>query len=213
MFNTIVLLVVVLIIFNRLKNILGTRPENSLSKEEASRLFDLIINESKNQTDNSSATIEVEATPVEEQNPTERALSEIPNFSKEKFINNAKKAFEIITTSFSKGDTETLELLVNKTLIKKFQEIIESRRAEGITSETDLVGFEKAEIKEANVSKNKIAKIVIEFITEQVNILKNSKDEIIEGDENFIQTITDVWTFERSITSTNPTWLLVSTKK
>ena len=104
-------------------------------------------------------------------------------------------------------------MLVSKTLIKKFQEIIEKRKAEGIVSETDFIGFENTEITDAKISKNDIAKITVKFVSEQVNILKNSKDEVIEGDENFIQNITDVWTFERSLTSTNPNWLLVSTKK
>ena len=58
-----------------------------------------------------------------------------------------------------------------------------------------------------------MAKITVRFVSEQVNILKNKDGEVIEGDENFIQNITDSWTFERALTSTNPNWLLVSTKK
>ena len=75
------------------------------------------------------------------------------------------------------------------------------------------IGFDQAEITAAKISKNDIAKITVKFVSEQVNLLKNKDDEIIEGDENFIQNITDVWTFERCLTSTNPNWLLVSTKK
>ena len=45
------------------------------------------------------------------------------------------------------------------------------------------------------------------------NIFSEEDGEIIEGDENFIQNITDMWTFERALTSTNPNWVLVSTKK
>ena len=53
----------------------------------------------------------------------------------------------------------------------------------------------------------------MEFISEQVNILKNDKGEVIEGDENFVQKITDVWTFERALNAKNNQWILVSTKK
>ena len=44
-----------------------------------------------------------------------------------------------------------------------------------------------------------------------MKILKQG--DVIEGDDRFIQCITDVWTFERSLTSSNPNWVLVSTKK
>ena len=119
----------------------------------------------------------------------------------------------MIVEAFAKGDIATLEMLVNKNLLKKFQEIIESRRAEGITAETDFIGFSKAEIVTAKISRNQVAKIIVEFVSEQVNLLKNKQGDVIEGDDQFIQNITDVWTFERALTSTNPNWLLVSTKK
>ena len=53
----------------------------------------------------------------------------------------------------------------------------------------------------------------MEFVSEQVNILRDAEGKVIEGDENYIQNITDVWTFERAISSTSPNWVLVSTKK
>jgi len=111
------------------------------------------------------------------------------------------------------SDTETLENLVSPQLIKKFQEIIEDRRAQGITAETDLIGFEQAEIVNADIDEENNAKITVKFISDQVNLLRNKDNEVIQGDENFIQNITDIWTFERFLTSVNPDWLLVSTKK
>lgn len=212
--DIIILLIVVVLIFQKLKNLLGTRPDisvrnNKIAEENAAKIFDMIVKEAeKQQTTNNK---EVEDT--ENLSETDKVLNKIPNFNKERFINSAKKAFEIIVTSFSKGDTETLESLVSKNLNKKFQEIINQRQAEGITAETDLIGFNEAEITSAKISANDIAKITVKFVSEQVNILKNKEDEVIEGDENFIQSITDIWTFERCLTSTSPNWLLVSTKK
>ena len=173
----------------------------------------MIVKEAEKQKQALEHTAAKEEPVTEELSETDKVLSKIPNFNKERFINSAKKAFEIIVTSFSKGDTETLESLVSKTLNKKFQEIINQRKAEGITSETDLIGFDEAEITSAKISSDDIAKITVKFVSEQVNILKNKDDEVIEGDENFIQNITDIWTFERCLTSTSPNWLLVSTKK
>ena len=163
----------------------------------------------KEETKNQQSTTE-EKTELSE---TDKALSLIPNFNKENFINSAKKAFELIVTSFSKGDVKTLEMLVNLKLFKKFQEVINQRQNDGITSETDFIGFDSAEITHAEITKNDIAKITVKFISEQVNLLRNKEGEVIEGDEQYIQNITDVWTFERALTSTSPNWLLASTKK
>ena len=216
--DIIILLIVVVLIFGKLKSLLGTRPDvsvrqNKITEENAAKIFDMIVKEAEKQKQ-ALENKEAKEEPVTvELSETDKVLNKIPNFNKERFINSAKKAFEIIVTSFSKGDTETLESLVSKTLNKKFQEIINQRKAEGITSETDLIGFDEAEITSAKITSDDIAKITVKFVSEQVNILKNKDDEVIEGDENFIQNITDVWTFERCLTSTSPNWLLVSTKK
>ena len=211
--DIIMLAVVVVFIILRLRNVLGTRPENAMSEESARNLFDLIVKESSKQ----AGIIDTEATIIGENGKPvsglERVLAEIPLFNKEKFLNSAKKAFEIILAAFAKGDIETLKMLVHKDLLKKFEEIAKERAKEGITGETDFIGFENAEITDAKLSKSGIAKIAVKFVTEQMNILKNAKGEIIEGDENYIQNITDVWTFERNINSGQPNWLLVSTKK
>lgn len=216
--DIIILLIVVVLIFGKLKNLLGTRPDvsvrqNKITEENAAKIFDMIAKEAEKQKQALENTETKEEPVTAELSETDKVLNKIPNFNKERFINSAKRAFEIIVTSFSKGDTETLESLVSKTLNKKFQEIINQRQAEGITAETDLIGFNEAEITSAKISSNDIAKITVKFVSEQVNLLKNKNDEVIEGDENFIQNITDIWTFERCLTSTSPNWLLVSTKK
>lgn len=220
--DIIILLVAVVLIFQKLRSLLGTRPDEEvtrirISDENAARIFDMIAKEAEKQqltartaAEGFSGTAEEE---TEELSDTDKILTNIPDFSKERFLTGAKRAFEIIICAFSQGDTETLENLVSPQLIKKFQEIIEDRRAQGITAETDLIGFEQAEIVNADVDEENNAKITVKFISEQVNLLRNKDNEVIQGDENFIQNITDIWTFERCLTSVNPNWLLVSTKK
>ena len=212
--DIIFLLVLVIFIFSKLKNTLGTRPEQTkgtpLSEESAAKIFDIIMQE--NERNAQKQTIQ-DITPPAEETPIEKEMHKIPGFNSSSFINGAKRAFEIIITAFAKGDIETLEGLVSPKLIKKFQEVLNQRQTDGISAETDLIGFNNAEITDIKINKNNIAKITVKFITEQVNLLKNNKDEVIEGDEHFVQNITDIWTFERCITSTNPNWLLISTKK
>ena len=217
--DIIILLVVVVLVFSKLKSLLGTRPDNfeqrKISDENAAKIFDMIVKEAEKNAAAEARNMEKEEVqvPEEELSEIDKVLAKIPGFNREKFLTGAERAFEIIISAFSKGDVETLEMLVSKSLLKKFQEIIEKRKAEGITSETDFIGFDDVEITNAKISKSEVAKITVRFVSEQVNILKNKDGEVIEGDENFIQNITDSWTFERALTSTNTNWLLVSTKK
>ena len=214
-FDIIILLIVVVVIFQRLKDILGTRPEGmenkKISDEDAAKIFDIIMKDvQKELPQENNETLPETAVNLSEE---EKVLRQIPGFNKETFINGAKKAFEIILEAFNKGDIETLEMLVKKDILKKFQTVIEQRQNDGITAETDFIGFDKAEIINAKINKNNIAAITVEFISQQVNMLKNAAGNVIEGDDKYIQSITDIWTFEKTLTSTNPNWILVSTKK
>ena len=211
--DIIILVIAIVIIYGKLKNVLGTRPDEPkatrLSDESAAKIFDIIMEETKQ---NKQETIS-DITPEKDLTPIEIELRKIPSFDKQKFLSGAKRAFEMIITAFSKGDVETLEALVSTKLVKKFKEVLHQRQVDGITAETDLIGFQTAEITDVKITSNNLAKISIKFITEQVNLLKNAENQVIEGDENFVQNITDIWTFERQLTSTNPNWLLTSTKK
>ena len=220
--DILVLLVVVVLIFQRLRSVLGTRPtieekKIRLSKENAEKLYNILKDEAdkmqaaeEQNKDSSAAELVPEGEPLSE---LDKTLMEIPNFNKAKFLKSAENAFRIITEAFNKGDAETLEMLVNKKLFKKFQQVIEERKQNNLSAETDFIGFDKVEITKAKISADKVAEITVEFVSEQVNILRDAQGTVIEGDENYIQNITDVWTFERAISSTSPNWLLISTKK
>ncbi len=219
--DIIILLVVVIVIYNRLKNVIGTHPDQvestKISEENAAKIFDIIVKEAQKQQsiENAEKTTGEELKQIQpaELSETDLVLNKIPGFDKETFIMGAKRAFEIIVAAFANQDSKTLEMLISHNLFKKFQDVIEKRQAEGITSETDFIGFDSAEIIHAEITKDDTAQITVKFVSQQVNMLKNAEGTVIEGDECYIQNITDVWTFEKALSSTNPNWILISTKK
>jgi len=214
-FDTIFLLVVVALIFQRLWSVLGTRPEQQvkkikLSRENAQEICNILRKEAEKAFENAETDENnQEEVPL---SGTDAVLVNIPNFNKDVFLSGAKKAFEVITASFNNYDTETLKMLVSSAIFKKMQEIIKQRQAEEMSVETDFICFDKAEISKAVIEKNK-AKISVEFVSQQVNVLRDKEGEVVEGDENYIQTITDVWTFEKDLDPKVVNWTLVSTKK
>ncbi len=206
--DIIFLLVLVVVIFSKLKSVLGSDAEDTkviiVPKEQLERVYKE-MKKNTNRVTNKGGDIN-------NMTPLDRELFKIPNFDKNSFIKGAQKAFEVILSSFSKGDNKTLSMLVNKNLLKKFENVVDFRKENGITSETDLIGFIETEIESVRFVEDKV-NIVVKFVSEQINLLKNADGEIIEGDENYIQTISDVWTFEKVLDSKTNNWLLCSTKK
>lgn len=149
---------------------------------------------------------------IESLNDKEKALASVPNFNKANFLRSACRVFEMILQAFNSGNIENIRGLVSKKIWDAFSSVLAERKENNMTSEVDFICFDKTEIKDVKLLKNSV-KVVVEFISEQVNILKNDKGEVIEGDENFVQKITDVWTFERSLNAKSNNWTLVSTKK
>ena len=106
--DIIVLLVVVVLIFQRLFKALGTRPEGEikkvkLSKEGAEKLYNLLRSEAEIDFKEAARNAE-ELIPLDSKDlsPVEKVLLNIPNFNKKSFLSGAKKAFQIIIEAFNK---------------------------------------------------------------------------------------------------------------
>ncbi|MBO6289168.1 MAG: Tim44 domain-containing protein [Alphaproteobacteria bacterium] len=220
-FDLIFLTVLVAFIITRLYSVFGSHGENknihvvfkSLDKEVDKDLEKKIV-ENISQVIQEGKDIDSMATVVniEELKDSEKGLASVPNFNKANFLRSACRVFEMILQAFNSGNIENIRGLVNKKIWDAFSAVLAERKENNITSEVDFICFDKTEIKDVKLLKNSV-KVVVEFISEQVNILRNDKGEVIEGDENFVQKITDVWTFERSLNAKSNNWTLVSTKK
>ena len=57
--------------------------------------------------------------------------------------------------------------------------------------------------------QNSTATIIVEFVSEQINIVRDAAGQIIDGDEDRLVDVRDRWTFQRDLKSTDPTWLLI----
>jgi predicted lipid-binding transport protein (Tim44 family) len=52
------------------------------------------------------------------------------------------------------------------------------------------------------------AKVSVRFVSEQLILVRDSSDNVVEGDPTQIDVVTDDWTFSRDVTSRNPNWFL-----
>ena len=66
-------------------------------------------------------------------------------------------------------------------------------------------------IRQAGVTGRK-ASITLEFVSELISATYDRAGQVIDGDPKEIREVTDVWTFERDVSSRNPNWKLVATE-
>ena len=131
--------------------------------------------------------------------------------AKQKFLNGAKEAYEMIVTSFAKGDKNVLKPLLNKEIYQNFSDEINNRKKENIKSELIFVGVKSAKIKNFE-KKDNIYTFTVDFVSEIITCKKNKNNKVIEGDPDIIKTVNDIWKFSKNMLSNNPNWYLVETE-
>ena len=73
------------------------------------------------------------------------------------------------------------------------------------------MSIKSAQIDEVLVEGN-IATVTVEFISDQIKVVRDSEENVIDGNPDTIETLTDLWTFNRDVTSPNPNWILTRTE-
>ena len=133
------------------------------------------------------------------------------SFSPKRFIEGAKIAFQKIIDSYAKGEINKVKNLIGNNVFSIFSREIKSRSSKKQVLEHTLVSIKSANIQEIDVKSN-MADIVVKFVSEQVNLLKNEKGKILKGNDEYIENHTNYWTFSKDLKSNNPNWKLVVTK-
>ena len=131
--------------------------------------------------------------------------------AKLEFLNGAKEAYEIIVTSFAKGDKNILKPLLDKKIYQNFSDAIDNRKKENIKSELTFVGVKSAKIKNFE-KKDNIYTFTVDFVSEIITCKKDKNNKVIEGNPDIIKTVNDIWKFSKNMWSNNPNWYLVETQ-
>jgi predicted lipid-binding transport protein (Tim44 family) len=146
--------------------------------------------------------------------PLSAALTQIqiadPSFSPQGFLKGAGAAFDLIVSSYAKGDTKTLRPLLNDEVYAGFSAAIAEREKAGLKLETTVVRVVSSDIIDARID-GRVAFVTVKFVTEQVNVTRNATGAVVEGSPDKSTTVTDIWTFARNTRAKDPNWTLVET--
>ena len=126
------------------------------------------------------------------------------------FLNGAEAAFRIIVAAFAAGDRVRLQPLLSADTYHAFESAIAAREAAGETQRTEIRSIQSATIEAADL-RGSIADIGVRFVSDQVNVTLGRDGNPVAG-ADAVTEITDLWTFERDLTSPDPTWRLVAAR-
>lgn len=133
-----------------------------------------------------------------------------PQFDANEFVSGGRIAFEMILTAYAAGDADALRTLLSPEVFGNFEQSMRDREQAGEHLEISLIAITTAEIVEAYMA-GRTAHLTIKFVSEQTSVTRNDKGEVLEGDPDNVNKVTDFWTFARDTRSRNPNWVLVAT--
>lgn len=133
-----------------------------------------------------------------------------PAFEPAHFLDGAEAAFRIIVATFAAGDRARLRPLLADDTYRAFESAIAAREAAGEVQRTEIRTIETATIEAADLRGN-IADITVRFVSDQVNLTVGRDGSPLAGTDAVTE-ITDLWTFERDLTASDPTWRLIAAR-
>jgi predicted lipid-binding transport protein (Tim44 family) len=226
--TTILVLIVVVLIFLKLRSVLGQRTGRERPPYDPYSAPDPV----RNSPGDKVVTLPQRAS--ESNRPTESA--ELPDryagfaapgsliargldaiaaadksFDVKQFIAGARAAYEMIVTAYAMGDRRSLKNLLAREVYDGFEAVIREREARGETVETRFISIDTSEITNAEL-RGKMAQLTLRFVSQLVSATRNRNGNVIDGNADAVTKVTDVWTFAREVTSRDPNWNLVATE-
>lgn len=134
-------------------------------------------------------------------------VSAEPGFSPARFVDGAKTAYSMILEAFASGDRETLSSLLTDEVYAVYDAAITAREADELTQITDLGRLRSTQIKNARIDGG-MAIIRVLYEADIASALRDADGELVEGDPDMLASISEYWTYEREVGSSDPTWRL-----
>ena len=210
-----ILAMIAIFIINRLRNVLGKKTGNEADiaekfSQKTSKFTE--SNPDKEVIENNAFKSPPDNNIYHKDETTNKVIKDIMklnnSFNLEDFIDGAKKAFEYILTNYALNESKILKPLLSKSIFDDFSEQIKDRLKNGNSLAITILSIDEPDILSAKLDKKNNCEISLEFKSQQVQTTKNKKGEVIEGNDNLILSISEIWTFSKNIKSKDPNWIL-----
>ncbi|MDR3538848.1 MAG: Tim44/TimA family putative adaptor protein [Acetobacteraceae bacterium] len=132
------------------------------------------------------------------------------NFDAAGFLDGAEKAFRMIVTAFAAGDRATLGSLLAPDTYTAFEGAITAREQAGHVQVSEIRGIESSSIEAAEL-RGSTASVTVRFVSDQISLTQDQAGKPLTGTDAVTE-ITDIWTFERNLGGSDPTWRLMAAR-
>ena len=122
------------------------------------------------------------------------------------FLTAAKFVFQKISAAFANGDLKELKRALAPDVYRVFEKDILARQAKKQKMDFSLICFDSADIIKKTPNNDEVT---VCFKTEQINLLKDEKGKILEGDGMSISIMKDTWVFKQV---GKESWIVTSTQ-
>ena len=133
------------------------------------------------------------------------------SFDSKHFIAGARAAYEMIVTAFAAGDRRTLKNLLSREVYDGLETAIRDRESRSETIETKFVSISATDIVGAEM-RGHTAQVTIRFVSQLISVTRARSGAVVDGNPDKVSDVTDVWTFARDVSSSDPNWKLVATE-
>lgn len=127
-------------------------------------------------------------------------------FTPEGFIEKVKVAFEKIVKGFVAADKDVLSAFMMPTLLKAYESQLKYLKDKKVSTKLEFFRLISAHIHQIHTTDKNVS-IEVHFVSEQTQVRLSEKGKVVEGDINFIDQISELWTFTRLLKSRGP-WML-----
>jgi predicted lipid-binding transport protein (Tim44 family) len=114
--------------------------------------------------------------------------------------------------AFENGDLTKIKSFLAPEVYETFEAAVAAREAQGITVESTFVGIRELSVTDATFdAATNEGEVIVRFMGELTTVVRNKLGEVVEGSPTAVKRQRDVWTFGRTMGSSDPNWLLVAT--
>lgn len=131
-------------------------------------------------------------------------------FDPARFLDGAEAAFRKIVAAFAAGNRDALRPLLNEDTWRAFDLAITAREGSGEHQRTEIKAMNSVGLEEAALNGT-VAEITVRFVSDQINTTVGRDGQPVAGTDALTE-IVDIWTFEKDLSSADPTWRLVAAR-
>ncbi|WP_394693288.1 Tim44/TimA family putative adaptor protein [Hyphobacterium sp.] len=127
------------------------------------------------------------------------------------FIDGARKAYALVVEGFAKGDRAALKPLLTPRVYSRYEQAIADREKRQQTNVTEIDRIAESEILES-FRNGQLFTVKVRFKADISTETKDQDGQRVSGDLTRLNTVEEIWTFEKDADSRDPNWKLAGVK-